>query len=82
MVYGVIVYSMIGYEWVAAKFFWYLFFMFVTLLYYTFYGMMTVAATPNPSIAAIIASSFYGLWNLFSGFVVPRTVSSLILIFL
>ncbi|KAJ9692524.1 hypothetical protein PVL29_011532 [Vitis rotundifolia] len=72
-VYGVIVYAMIGFEWTAAKFFWYLFFMFFTLLYFTFYGMMAVAATPNQHIAAIVAAAFYGLWNLFSGFIVPRT---------
>lgn len=82
VVYGAIVYSMIGFEWNAAKFFWYLYFMFTTLLYYTFYGMMTVGVTPNPSVASIIASSFYGIWNLFSGFIVPKPVSSLILIFL
>ena len=82
VVYGVIVYAMIGFEWNAAKFFWFLFFMFTTLLYYTFYGMMTVAVTPNPSVASIIASSFYGLWNLFAGFIVPRPVSSLVLMFL
>jgi hypothetical protein len=74
-VYGIIVYAMIGFEWTAAKFFWYLFFMYFTLLYFTFYGMMSVAVTPNHHIAAIISSSFYGLWNLFSGFIVPRTVS-------
>ncbi|KAJ9692497.1 hypothetical protein PVL29_011517 [Vitis rotundifolia] len=72
VVYGVIVYAMIGFEWTAAKFFWYLFFMFFTLLYFTFYGMMAVAATPNQNIASIVAAAFYGLWNLFSGFIVPR----------
>ncbi|KAI3716297.1 hypothetical protein L6452_23534 [Arctium lappa] len=71
-VYGVLVYSMIGFHWTIAKFFWYLFFMYLTLLYMTFYGMMTVAMTPNPTIAAIVAASFYGIWNLFSGFVIPR----------
>ena len=76
VVYGVIVYSMIGFEWTAAKFFWYIFFMFVTLLYYTFFGMMTVAVAPNPSIASIVSGLFFGLWNLFAGFIVPRTVSS------
>ncbi|KAF7843299.1 pleiotropic drug resistance protein 1-like [Senna tora] len=70
--YGVIVYAMIGFEWTAAKFFWYLFFMFFTLLYFTFYGMMTVAVTPNHHIAAIVAAAFFGLWNLFSGFIIPR----------
>ncbi|TYI26744.1 hypothetical protein ES332_A05G133000v1 [Gossypium tomentosum] len=71
-VYGIIVYSMIGFEWTAAKFFWYIFFMLFTLLYFTFYGMMAVAVTPNNHIAAIVSSAFYGLWNLFSGFIIPR----------
>ncbi|MFQ6639027.1 hypothetical protein Gotur_015905 [Gossypium turneri] len=65
-VYGIIVYSMIGFEWTAAKFFWYIFFMLFTLLYFTFYGMMAIAVTPNSHIAAIVSSAFYGLWNLFS----------------
>ncbi|XP_004486707.1 pleiotropic drug resistance protein 1-like [Cicer arietinum] len=70
--YGVIVYAMIGFEWTAEKFFWYLFFMYFTLLYFTFYGMMAVAVTPNHHVASIVAAAFYAIWNLFSGFVVPR----------
>ncbi|KAF2283073.1 hypothetical protein GH714_043817 [Hevea brasiliensis] len=73
VVYGLITYTMIGFEWTATKFFWYLFFMYFTLLYYTYYGMMAVAVTPNYHIASIISSAFYGIWNLFSGFVIPRT---------
>ncbi|KAL7162378.1 hypothetical protein ACSBR2_042793 [Camellia fascicularis] len=72
-VYGVIVYAMIGFEWTVTKFFWYLFFMYFTLLYFTLYGMMAVAVTPNHHIAAIIASGFYSMWNIFSGFIIPRT---------
>ncbi|KAL0354738.1 UNVERIFIED_CONTAM: ABC transporter G family member 53 [Sesamum radiatum] len=40
-VYGSIVYVMIGFERTAVKFFWYIFFMYLTLSYFTFYGMMT-----------------------------------------
>lgn len=76
IIYGVIVYGMIGFEWTAAKFFWYLFFMYFTLLYYTAYGMMTIAVTPNQHIAAIVSSAFYNIWNLFSGFLIPKTVST------
>ncbi|GKV35777.1 hypothetical protein SLEP1_g43996 [Rubroshorea leprosula] len=72
LVYGVIVYAMIGFEWTAAKFFWYIFFMYFTLLYFTFYGMMTVAVSPNHHIAAIVAAAFSALWNLFTGFIIPR----------
>ncbi|KAJ4718272.1 Pleiotropic drug resistance ABC transporter [Melia azedarach] len=73
IVYGIIVYAMIGFEWTAEKFFWYQFFMFFTLLYFTFYGMMSVAVTPNHHISAIVSSAFYGIWNLFCGFLLPRT---------
>lgn len=77
LVYGVIVYAMIGFEWTASKFLWYIFFMYFTFLYFTFYGMMCVAVTPDQSIAAIVSSAFYVIWNLFSGFIVPRTVTIL-----
>ncbi|KQK03837.1 ABC transporter G family member 32 [Brachypodium distachyon] len=72
LVYGVLVYSMIGFEWTVAKFFWYMFFMYFTLLYFTFYGMMAVGLTPNESVAAIISSAIYNAWNLFSGYLIPR----------
>ncbi|XP_047970784.1 pleiotropic drug resistance protein 1-like [Salvia hispanica] len=72
VVYGLIVYSMMGFDWTGEKFFWFLFFFFFSLLYFVLYGMMTVAVTPNHNVAAIISSFFYGIWNLFSGFVIPR----------
>nr|XP_010910610.1 ABC transporter G family member 36 [Elaeis guineensis] len=72
LIYGVIVYAMIAFEWTAAKFFWYMFFMYFTLLYFTFYGMMAVGLTPNQNIASIVSSAFYAIWNLFSGFIIPR----------
>ncbi|CAI0473898.1 unnamed protein product [Linum tenue] len=71
-VYGVITYAMIGFEWDAKKFMWYLFIMYLTLLYFTYYGMMSVAITPDHHIAAIISSFFYSIWNLFAGFIIPR----------
>ncbi|CAE5957576.1 unnamed protein product [Arabidopsis arenosa] len=72
VVYGLIVYAMIGFEWTAVKFFWYLFFMYGSFLTFTFYGMMAVAMTPNHHIASVVSSAFYGIWNLFSGFLIPR----------
>ncbi|KAK9066079.1 hypothetical protein SSX86_015481 [Deinandra increscens subsp. villosa] len=71
-VYSIIVYAMIGFDWTTAKFFWYMFYQFCCLLYMTYYGMMTVAITPNANIAAIVAASFYGIFSLFSGFIIPR----------
>ncbi|KAL6655738.1 hypothetical protein ACP70R_006564 [Stipagrostis hirtigluma subsp. patula] len=73
LIYGVLVYAMIGFEWTAAKFFWYLFFMYFTLAYYTFYGMMVVGLTPNYNISSVASTALYAIWNLFSGFLIPRT---------
>ncbi|KAL5709532.1 ABC transporter G member 39 [Ranunculus cassubicifolius] len=71
LIYGVVVYAMIGFEWTAAKFFWNMFYMFFTFLYFTYYGMMAVALTPNQAMASILSSAFYSIWNLFSGFLLP-----------
>ncbi|XP_076904317.1 ABC transporter G family member 35-like [Bidens hawaiensis] len=70
--YCVIVYSMVSFEWKADKFFWFFFINFFSLLYFTYFGMMTVSITPNEQAAAIFASGFYLLFNTFSGFYIPR----------
>ncbi|CAK9172271.1 unnamed protein product [Ilex paraguariensis] len=72
LIYCTIFYSMASFEWNALKFIWYLFFMYFTVLYFTLYGMMTTAVTPNHNVAAIIGAPFYMLWNLFSGFMIPH----------
>ncbi|KAJ7951715.1 Pleiotropic drug resistance ABC transporter [Quillaja saponaria] len=69
--YSLIVYSMVSFQWTAAKFFWFFFITFVSFLYFTYYGMMTVSITPNHEVAAILASAFYSLFALFSGFFIP-----------
>lgn len=74
VIYGVLVYSMIGFDWKVAKFLWYMFFTFFTFLYFTYYGMMAVAMTPNSDIASIVAAAFYAIWNIFAGFIIPRPV--------
>ncbi|KAL2317497.1 hypothetical protein Fmac_031373 [Flemingia macrophylla] len=56
----------------AWKFFLYLVFMFLTFTYFTFYGMMAVGLTPSQHLAAVISSAFYSLWNLLSGFLIPK----------
>ncbi|XP_043694952.1 pleiotropic drug resistance protein 1-like isoform X2 [Telopea speciosissima] len=73
IVYALIVYAMIGLHWEVAKFFWYIFFIYFTLLYFTLFGMVTVALTPNRNIAAVISAAFYAMWNLFSGFIIPKS---------
>ncbi|KAK4582896.1 hypothetical protein RGQ29_025889 [Quercus rubra] len=72
MVYTLILYSMIGFEWTAAKFFLFYFFILTCYIYFTLYGMMLVALTPNHHLAAICMSFFLSFWNLFSGFLISR----------
>ncbi|CAL5438581.1 unnamed protein product [Camellia sinensis] len=71
LVYGIIVYAMIGFELSSTKFFLYLFFFFFTFLYCTYFGMMMVAISPNQEISATLCSANFTLWNLFSGFLIP-----------
>lgn len=52
--------------------------MFLTFSYFTFYGMMAVGLTSSQQLAAVISSAFYSIWNLFSGFLIPRPVSWLL----
>ncbi|XP_024525813.1 ABC transporter G family member 31 [Selaginella moellendorffii] len=72
LLYGVVTYGMVQFELLLVKFLWYLFFMFVTLAYFTLYGMMAVGLTPSQQLASVVSSAFYSLWNLFSGFFIPK----------
>ncbi|CAN1747652.1 Pleiotropic drug resistance protein 2 [Linum perenne] len=71
-IYSVILFLMIGYPWHASNFLWFYFFVFMSFLYYTLYGMMLLALTPSYPIAAIAMSFFLAIWNLFSGFLIIR----------
>ena len=51
----------------AAKFFWFVLFQFLTLLLFTYYGMMAVSVSPSVQMAAVISSAFYSIWFLFTG---------------
>ncbi|WOH15112.1 hypothetical protein DCAR_0934649 [Daucus carota subsp. sativus] len=70
--YVIITYPMIGYSWTAYKVFWYFYSMFCTLLYYNYMGMMVVSITPTYPVAAILQSSIYTMFSLFSGFIIPQ----------
>ena len=76
--YSIIVYAMMSFQWTAGKFFWFFFITLFSFLYFTYYGMMTVSITPNHQVASVFAAAFYALFNLFSGFFIPRPVSPLI----
>lgn len=58
----------------AVKFWWFLTFMYGTLVYCTMFGLMVVAISPNLMIAAVVSAAFYSMWNLFAGFILPRPV--------
>ncbi|XP_008791552.1 ABC transporter G family member 42-like [Phoenix dactylifera] len=70
--YSLIIYSMMNFQWTAVKFMWFFFVSFFSFLYFTYYGMMTVSISPNHQVAAIFAATFYSIFNLFSGFFIPR----------
>lgn len=72
ILYGVITYLMVNFERTIGKFLLYILFMFLTFTYFTFYGMMAVGLTSSQHLAAVISSAFYSLWNLLSGFLVPK----------
>ncbi|GMI90397.1 pleiotropic drug resistance 6, PLEIOTROPIC DRUG RESISTANCE 6, ATP-binding cassette G34 [Hibiscus trionum] len=73
LVYSLLLYSMIGFQMNAGKFFLFYYFILMCFMYFTLYGMMLVALTPNHQFAAIVMSFFLSFWNLFSGFLIPRT---------
>ncbi|PRQ26836.1 putative sulfate-transporting ATPase [Rosa chinensis] len=73
IIYVVISYTMIGFEWTVSKFFWQLFFIYFSYLYFTLYGMMSVAITPNIAVSAVVSTAFNPLWNVFSGFIIPKS---------
>ncbi|XP_043691781.1 pleiotropic drug resistance protein 2-like [Telopea speciosissima] len=72
LLYALLLYSMIGFQWQATKFLYFYYFIFMSFIYFTMYGMMVVALTPGHQVAAIVMSFFISLWNLFSGFLIPR----------
>ncbi|XP_047319537.1 ABC transporter G family member 31 isoform X2 [Impatiens glandulifera] len=72
IVYSVITYLMIDFERTLGKFVLYAIFMFLTFTYFTTYGMMAVGLTPTQHLAAVISSANYSLWNLLSGFLIPK----------
>lgn len=74
LMYSILLYSMIGFHMDVGKFFLFYYFILMCFMYFTLYGMMLVALTPNHQFAAIVMSFFLSFWNLFSGFLIPRTV--------
>ncbi|XP_024394096.1 ABC transporter G family member 29 isoform X2 [Physcomitrium patens] len=70
--YSSITYSMLAFIWTPAKFFWYFYTQCIGLVTFTYYGMMMVAITPNLILATVLSTFFYTVFNLYSGFLIPR----------
>lgn len=68
-------YPMISFQWTAIKFSWYFFFVFTSFLYFTYFGMMLVAVSPNVAVGSVIVGASVSFWNLFSGFLILGPVS-------
>lgn len=65
-------YFMIRFQYDAAKYFWYLFFIGLSLTFFSYYGMMSVVVSPNLQIAVVSTSSFYAIWFIFAGFMITK----------
>ncbi|KAI3746260.1 hypothetical protein L6452_08686 [Arctium lappa] len=71
-IFAFILYPMIGFEWTTTKLLWFYYYMLTSVIYFTMFGMMTMSLTPSPQISAVLVYFFLCLWNLFSGFIIPR----------
>jgi len=70
ILYTVIVYFMIHFEFTASKFFWFLLFFFLNLWFFTAFGIMCINLTPTVQLGSVLASFFVSLWNLYCGFLI------------
>ncbi|KAH7850759.1 hypothetical protein Vadar_002572 [Vaccinium darrowii] len=67
----IITYPAIGFYSSIDKVLWYMYIMFCTMLYFTYFGMLVFALTPKVQTASILASFSYTLMSLFAGFLIP-----------
>ncbi|KAJ3681393.1 hypothetical protein LUZ60_015882 [Juncus effusus] len=74
LIFSAIIFPMVGFKFTVIKFLWFILFLMLSFTYYTLYGMMTVALTPNIEIAGGLSFLVFILWNIFSGFMIPRNM--------
>ncbi|CAM0906091.1 unnamed protein product [Alopecurus aequalis] len=72
VLYTVLFYPMVGFEWKADKFFYFMFFLVASFVYITLYGMMLVACTPSQILASVLVAFSLTVWNIFAGFIIAR----------
>lgn len=81
VLFTITVYPTIGYYWSAYKVLWFFYTMFCTLLSSVYLGMLLISLTPNVQVAFILSSFFNQNSNIFSGFMIPASVSLIFKIF-
>ena len=74
LIFSAIVYPMVGFQMTFEKFIWFVMYMILSFMDYTLYGMMAVALTPSPEIAAGLSFLIFMIWYFFSGFIITRKV--------
>ncbi|GLC47082.1 hypothetical protein PLESTM_002024000 [Pleodorina starrii] len=72
IIYSIIVYFTVQFEFTAVKFFWFLLFFWLNLLAFTFFGVAVMSLMPNVPLATSGAAFFLLLWNLYCGFLVYK----------
>ncbi|XP_020575297.1 ABC transporter G family member 42-like [Phalaenopsis equestris] len=70
--YTLVVYYMMSFQLTAMKFLWFFSISFISFLYFTYYGMLSAAVSPNLQVSAIISTSIFFFFDLFSGFFIRR----------
>ncbi|KAJ0043838.1 hypothetical protein Pint_17175 [Pistacia integerrima] len=73
-----ITYPAINFYWSFYKVFWYFYTLFCTLLFFSYFGMLLASVTPTYQVATVSATFSYTMFNLFSGYLIPGPVRTLI----
>jgi ABC-type multidrug transport system permease subunit len=72
LIFSSIVYPMIGFQLTMVKFFWFFACLVMSFMYYTLFGMVMVALTPNIEIAMGLSFLIFMFRNIFSGVTHPQ----------
>ncbi|KXZ48202.1 hypothetical protein GPECTOR_29g109 [Gonium pectorale] len=72
ILYSIIVYFTIQFEFTAVKYCWFLLFFWLNLMAFTFFGVAVMSLLPAVPLATSGAAFFLLLWNLYCGFLVYK----------
>ena len=82
VLFTIIVYPAVGFSWSTYKVVWFFYTILCTFLYFKTLGSLIVSLSPNAKVAIILASASYTILNLFSRFMIPEPVRTLLTILL